>query len=79
MVADAFPGGAGKFPNNPAVAAGFEAIFKGGRRARSLMGGWELNEGGRLLYVHPGNKTGRILVYPSLARKPAGPITTDTL
>jgi len=38
-VADAFPGGVAEFLNNPGIAAGFEAIFKGGKRACLLIAG----------------------------------------
>jgi DNA-binding XRE family transcriptional regulator len=78
-VPDAFPGGVGTFPNNPAIAAGLEAISKGGKRARFLTGGWEENESGRLHYIHRGSKTGRILVYPKLVRKPDTSLGAETL
>jgi DNA-binding XRE family transcriptional regulator len=64
-VADAFPEGVGEFPNNPVTAAGFEAIFKGGKRAQVLLGGWSENESGGPVYVHRGRRGGRILVYPN--------------
>jgi hypothetical protein len=64
-IANAFPGGTAKVPNNPGVAAGFEAIFHGGPSSRSLMDGSAENESGRVHYVHPSRKGGRILVYPS--------------
>ncbi len=38
-VADVFESGAGQIPNNPLIAAGLAAIFKGGPKARSLIGG----------------------------------------
>ena len=74
-VADAFLGGVARFPNNPVIAAGFEAIYKGGKRARLLQGGWGQSEGGQLHYIHAGNKTGRILVHPDLLRKLEVPST----
>ncbi len=74
-VANAFPGGVGRFPNNPVIFAGPLAIFKGGARAGLLMDGWQQSESGRLFYVHPGNRGGRILLYPTALLKPDEALT----
>ncbi len=62
-VANAFPEGWGKIPNNPLVAAAVAAIFKGGANARSLIGGWSEEPDGRLAYRHLGKRGGQIVVY----------------
>ena len=41
-LANAFPDGWGKIPNNPLVAAAIASLFKGGSGARSLMGGYKI-------------------------------------
>jgi hypothetical protein len=75
-VTDAFPGGVGRFPINPVISAGFEAIFKGGRRARSLSGGWFQDDGGGVAYIHLSNRSGHILVYPNPPREPDAVLPT---
>ena len=75
-VANAFPGGEAMVPNNPATAAVFDAIHKGGKRSRSLIGGWGENETTELFCIHSGRKAGRILVYPRLAPNPEFPLTS---
>jgi hypothetical protein len=77
-IPDAFPGGSGRLPNNPLIAAGMEALWKGGRRARDLVGGWSLSPSGRPVYQHNGRRGGRVLVYPNLPGHAADPLpTTD--
>lgn len=66
-LANAFPEGWGKTPNNPLVAAAIAALFKGGCGARSLMGGWEPDAEGRLTYRHLGKRGGQIVIYPDPA------------
>lgn len=61
-IANAFPDGWGKIPDNPLIAASIAALFKGGSGARSLMGGWSPDDEGRLTYGHIGKRGGRILV-----------------
>jgi DNA-binding XRE family transcriptional regulator len=78
-IPDAFRDGLAKIPNNPIVAAGFEAIYKGGKRARNLVEGWEQNEVGGLSYAHRGLRNGRILVYPELERCPNADPSIATL
>lgn len=79
-IPDAFPGGTGRFPNNPVIASGLEAIWKGGGKARDLVGGWKEAEAGQLIYQHAGNRGGRILVYPNLVRSATDPLpTTEAL
>jgi Helix-turn-helix len=77
-IPDAFPGGTARLPNNPLIAAGMEALWKGGRRARDLVGGWSLSPSGRPVYQHNGRRGGRVLVYPNLSGHAADPLpTTD--
>jgi len=77
---DAFPGQAGRLPNNPLVAAGMAAIWKGGPKARSLVSGWRSSDSGRPVYQHTGGSGGRILAYPNPVSKADDPIpTTETL
>lgn len=79
-VLNAFPNDTGKLPNNPLMAAGMAAIWKGGPRARILLSGWFENDAGRPMYQHEGAKGGRILVYPSLSRNATDPLpTTEVL
>ncbi len=79
-VADAFPEGEGTLPNNPLVVAGLEAIYKGGSRARTLVGGWALEDSGRPVYTQNFTKGGRILVYPGTTTNAAAPLpTSETL
>jgi len=66
-LANAFPGGWGKIPNNPLVAAAIAALFKGGDGARGLMGGWSADAEGRLTYRHLGKRGGQIVIYPDPA------------
>lgn len=79
-VPDAFPEGEGSVPNNPLIATGLESMFKGGSKARALVGGWEDSETGRPVYVQTNRKGGRIRVYPRLEADPARPMpTTESL
>lgn len=66
-LANAFPDGWGKIPNNPLVAAAFAALFKGGHNARDLTGGWMPDAQGRLTYRHLGKRGGQIVIYPDPA------------
>lgn len=66
-IPDAFPGGWGKIPYNPLVAAAIAALFKGGPRARRLVGGWSADQRGHLKYRHLGNRGGRIVIYLDVA------------
>ena len=66
-LANAFPGGWGKIPNNPLVAAAIASMFKGGPGARDLMGGWAPDDEGRLTYRHLGKRGGQIVIYPDPA------------
>ena len=76
-VPNAFPGGHGDMPNNPLIAAGIEAIVKGGKNARILQNGWCENESGRPIYLHNGNSGGRIIVYPSPTPHYTDPLLTN--
>lgn len=79
-IPDAFPDEIGRLPNNPLVAAGMAAIYKGGPRAQILLGGWRENEAGRPIYQHTGVRGGRILIYPNLVQSAADPLmTTENL
>ncbi len=75
-VPTAFPDDRGRFPNNPLIAAGMAAIWKGGAKARILQAGWQDTEVGRPVYQHTGKKGGRILVYPNLGRSASDPLPT---
>ena len=66
-LANAFPDGWGKIPNNPLVAAAIASLFKGGPGARGLMGGWTPDAEGRLTYRHLGKRGGQIVIYPDPA------------
>lgn len=66
-IADAFPDGWGRIPNNPLVAASIAALFKGGPKAQTLVGGWAPDERGRLTYRHLGKRGGQISIYPDPA------------
>ena len=66
-LANAFPDGWGKLPNNPLVAAAIASLFKAGPGARNLMGGWAPDSEGRLVYRHIGKKGGQIVIYPDPA------------
>lgn len=66
-IANAFPNGWGRIPNNPLVAASIAALFKGGPKAQTLVGGWEPDERGRLTYRHLGKRGGQISIYPDPA------------
>ncbi len=79
-VPNAFPKGVGVVPNNPVVAAGLRAIFKGGPNARKLIGGWAQLEG-QVFYrqIHKSGR-GQIRYYPDML--PKGPdmqINVDSL
>lgn len=63
-LANAFPDGWGKIPNNPLIAAAIASLFKGGSGARNLMGGWVPDVEGRLTYRHLGKRGGQIVIYP---------------
>ena len=75
-VTDVFESGAGQIPNNPLIAAGLAAIFKGGPKARSLIGGWLEDAGGNPIYRHLGNKGGMIVVYVDPVTTAAGSMPT---
>lgn len=66
-LANAFPGGWGKIPNNPLVAAAIASLFKGGPGASNLLGGWSPDAEGRLSYRHLGKRGGQIVIYPDPA------------
>jgi DNA-binding XRE family transcriptional regulator len=66
-LANAFPDGWGKIPNNPLIAAAIASLFKGGSNARDLMGGWVPDAEGRLTYRHLGKRGGQIVIYPDTA------------
>jgi DNA-binding transcriptional regulator YiaG len=66
-LANAFPDGWGKIPNNPLIAAAIASLFKGGASARCLMGGWVPDAEGRLTYRHLGKRGGQIVIYPDPA------------
>jgi DNA-binding XRE family transcriptional regulator len=79
-IPNAFPDGVALVPNNPVIAAGIRAIFKGGEKARQLLGGWT-QEGKQVQYrqVHRSGR-GEIRYYPDIhmpGRKRA--VDTDTL
>jgi DNA-binding transcriptional regulator YiaG len=78
-VPNAFPEGQGEMPNNPLIAAGIEAIVKGGKNARILQNGWCENESGRPIYQHRGSKGGRIIVYPNPTNHHTDPLLTNEL
>lgn len=59
---NAFPEGWGRIPDNPIIAASIAALFKAGKGARSLMGGWSEDDGGRPAYRHPLDCGGEIVV-----------------
>jgi|GEM_PF-2679544 len=67
-ISDAFPSQQGRIPNNPLLAAGLAAIWKGGEKVLTLMGGWLGNEAGCPVYHHNGRRGGKIIVYPNLKR-----------
>jgi len=64
FVPNAFQNGMALVPNNPVIAAGLRAIFKGGPKARTLLGGWS-QIGRRVLYrqFHRSGR-GEIRYYP---------------
>lgn len=75
---NAFPGGQGAVPTNPAVFTTINAIWKGGDRARNLIDGWTSRDDGQPVYEHASVNGGRISVYvqPGRGRDLA---TADTL
>lgn len=76
-VPDAFPDGTGRFPNNPLIFAGLSAIWKGGSKARRIVGGWQETEAGQVIYQHlPPRGGGRILVYPNLVKNASNRLPT---
>jgi DNA-binding transcriptional regulator YiaG len=76
-LANAFPGGWGKIPNNPLIAAAIASLFKGGPGARDLMGSWAPDPEGRLTYRHLGKRGGQIVIYPDPAAVVASQHGTD--
>jgi transcriptional regulator with XRE-family HTH domain len=79
-VPDAFPEGAGSVPNNPLIVAGLEAMFKGGHRARTLVGGWQATENGWPVCIQENRRGGRLRVYPRLDAGPDRPVpSADSL
>jgi DNA-binding XRE family transcriptional regulator len=72
----AFPDDRGRLPNNPLIAAGMAALWKGGPKARHLQAGWQDSPTGTPIYQHTGRTGGRILVYPALGRSAADPLPT---
>jgi transcriptional regulator with XRE-family HTH domain len=78
-IANAFPDGWGNIPDNPLVAASVAALFKGGRGARSLTGGWSSDEG-RLTYRHIGESGGGVVVSldPDAVRASEGDADLDS-
>lgn len=74
----AFPDDRGRLPNNPMVAAGMAALWKGGQKARYLQAGWQESPTGAPMYQHTGRSGGRILVYPSLGHSATDPFPTPT-
>ncbi len=79
-VPPAFPDSRGRLPNNPLIAAGMAALWKGGSKARILVAGWQESAAGRPVYQHTGRHGGRILVYPNTGHSAAAPLpTTATL
>lgn len=63
---DAFLDGVGQIPNNPITAATLSAILHGGENARHLLGGWIVDDHGRLVFHHLGKRGGDIAIYPQL-------------
>lgn len=63
---DVFIDGVGQIPNNPITAATLAAILHGGPNARSLLGGWTIDDLGRLVFRHLGKRGGEIVIYPQL-------------
>ena len=66
-IPNAFPKGIAVIPNNPVVATGLRAIFKGGPNARKLLGGWS-QIGEQVLYrqLHRSGR-GEIRYYPQIS------------
>jgi DNA-binding XRE family transcriptional regulator len=80
VVADAFPSGEGRVPNNPFIAAGLIALNKGGKRARALQDGFSEDESGRPTFAYEPTQAKTILVYPTLDDTSTGQIvSTETL
>lgn len=63
---DVFIDGVGQIPNNPITAATLAAILHGGSNARHLLGGWNVDDLGRLVFRHLGKRGGEIAIYPQL-------------
>lgn len=63
---DVFIDGIGQIPNNPITAATLAAILHGGPNARQLLGGWNVDDLGRLVFRHLGKRGGEIVIYPQL-------------
>ena len=72
----AFPEDRGRLPNNPLIAAGLAALWKGGPKARHVQTGWQESPAGGPIYQHTGRTGGRILVYPAVRRSAADPLPT---
>jgi DNA-binding XRE family transcriptional regulator len=62
-IPNAFASGVAQVPNNPLIAATFAAIFKGGPKARTLIGGWRIGQDGVIRYRHIGRRGGEIVIY----------------
>ncbi len=75
----AFPGGVGKIPNNPVIAAAIAAILNGGARARCLRGGWCDSDDGTPIYRLYGRKGGciTISIAPDRANFDGASVETD--
>lgn len=63
-IPNAFPDGVALVPNNPVIAGGIRAIFKGGEKARKLLGGW--TQAGEQVQYRQMHRSGRgeIRYYP---------------
>jgi DNA-binding XRE family transcriptional regulator len=76
---DAFKEGHGQLPNNPLVAAGVQAIWKGGAGARSKARAWTPDTDGAPSYRHNGNRGGSIVVYPGPSDRARSLSTVEAL
>jgi len=54
-------------PNNPIVSANLECMWKGGDRAKFLVGGWRDGNGGRPVYRKNLKRGNSVSVYPNTA------------
>jgi len=69
-IANAFPEGRGRIPDGPLIAASVAALFKGGDRARSLIGGWSADDRGQPIYRHVQGDGDQIVVSVDLCDAP---------